>query len=99
MQEIYKMNKEDKKLRVINHFNRFGLSKREGEIVFEILEGKRNKEIADKLYITEKTVKFHLSSIYRKVGVDGRRKLFAEIWNIKLSIAENQAKHLSLIHI
>jgi two-component system, NarL family, response regulator YdfI len=34
--------------------------------------GERNKEIAYKLGITERTIKAHLQSIYQKFGVDSR---------------------------
>jgi DNA-binding NarL/FixJ family response regulator len=35
----------------------------------------RNKEIADKLFITEQTVKNHVHSIFDKLGVSGRLEL------------------------
>ncbi len=35
-------------------------------------EGLSNLDIASKLYVTEQTVKFHLSNIYRKLGVGNR---------------------------
>jgi LuxR family maltose regulon positive regulatory protein len=48
------------------------LSKRELEIVRLIVEGYSNKEIAQKLYISLRTVKYHATSIYSKLGVSGR---------------------------
>ena len=48
------------------------LSKRECEILKLLTKGIRNKEIGMKLFISEKTVKSHLSSIYRKIGVNNR---------------------------
>ena len=38
-------------------------------------EGLRNKEIAERLSITEGTVKIHLHNIYDKLGVGGRMEL------------------------
>jgi DNA-binding NarL/FixJ family response regulator len=51
------------------------LSPRETEIVKMIAGGLRNKEIASKLSIGEGTVKTHLHTIYRKLGVEGRVEL------------------------
>jgi len=51
------------------------LAKREKEIVFHICQGFRNKEIADKLHISEQTVKSHCNRIYRKLGVSDRLQL------------------------
>jgi LuxR family maltose regulon positive regulatory protein len=48
------------------------LSKREMEIIRLIVEGYSNKEIAQKLYISLRTVKYHTTSIYAKLGVSGR---------------------------
>lgn len=38
-------------------------------------EGLGNREIAEALYVTPKTVEVHLSSAYRKLGVRSRRDL------------------------
>lgn len=51
------------------------LAKREKEIVFHICQGYRNKEIAQKLNISEQTVKSHCNRIYRKLGVSDRLQL------------------------
>lgn len=48
------------------------LSEREKEIMRLILEGKSNREIATDLFIAEVTVKKHVSSIYKKLEVNGR---------------------------
>lgn len=49
-----------------------GLTDRELSILRLVAEGLSNLEIASKLYVTEQTVKFHLSNIYRKLGVGNR---------------------------
>ena len=51
------------------------LTPREIEIVKMIASGLRNKAIADRLSISEGTVKIHLHNIYEKLGVDGRLEL------------------------
>jgi DNA-binding NarL/FixJ family response regulator len=50
----------------------YGLTKREQEILRLVAEGRSNGEVARKLWVTEQTVKFHLSNIYRKLGVSNR---------------------------
>jgi DNA-binding NarL/FixJ family response regulator len=51
------------------------LSPREIEVVRLVARGLRNKEIAQRLSITEGTVKVHLHNIYEKLHVDGRTAL------------------------
>ncbi|ARJ50110.1 response regulator [Staphylococcus lutrae] len=48
------------------------LSKRETEVLKEMAKGKTNKEIADTLYVSEKTIKTHVSHIFTKLGVTDR---------------------------
>ena len=52
--------------------NEEGLTKREMEVLKLIAEGLYNKEIADRLTISEKTVKNHVSNIFRKIDVSDR---------------------------
>jgi len=49
-----------------------GLTTRERQILMLVAEGRQNLEIAERLWITEQTVKFHLSNVYRKLGVANR---------------------------
>jgi DNA-binding NarL/FixJ family response regulator len=51
------------------------LTKREIEVIRMVGEGFKNKVIADRLAISEATVRHHLSSIYGKVGVEDRLNL------------------------
>lgn len=51
------------------------LTLREREIVRMAGGGLRNRDIAERLFITEGTVKLHLHNIYRKLGVNGRPEL------------------------
>lgn len=48
------------------------LTNREWEVLQLLAEGKKNKEIAKQLSITENTVEHHLKNIYIKLGVDNR---------------------------
>jgi DNA-binding NarL/FixJ family response regulator len=49
-----------------------GLTRRELEILRLVAEGLPNAELARRLWVTEQTVKFHLSNIYRKLSVGNR---------------------------
>ena len=51
------------------------LTKREMDLIPLIGRGLKNKEIAEELFIAESTVRHHLTSIYRKLGVSGRVEL------------------------
>ena len=51
------------------------LTTRELEIVRMIAQGLRNKAIAERLSISEGTVKIHLHNVYEKLGLDGRLEL------------------------
>ena len=51
------------------------LSKREREVVALIGEGLKNKQIADRLFLSETTIQHHLSSIFSKLGVTDRLEL------------------------
>lgn len=53
----------------------YGLTKRELEIAGLIAEGKSNCEIAEQLYISETTVKKHVSNIFEKMGISRREEL------------------------
>jgi DNA-binding NarL/FixJ family response regulator len=48
------------------------LTEREREVLVLIAKGLRNKEIADTLFISERTVKFHANALYQKLNVTSR---------------------------
>jgi DNA-binding NarL/FixJ family response regulator len=52
--------------------NEYSLTQREHDILALLAEGKSNREIAQRLYLSEKTVKAHLAAIFRKLGVTNR---------------------------
>jgi DNA-binding NarL/FixJ family response regulator len=49
-----------------------GLTEREVEILRLVAQGLSNKVIARRLWVTEQTVKFHLSNVYRKLDINNR---------------------------
>lgn len=80
---------------LVKEFNRNGkiedeckrssLTRREYEVLILIAEGRNNKEIADILFISEKTVKNHVSNIFKKIEVNDRTQaaIYAYKHNIK----------------
>ena len=60
------------------------LTKRELEVLILVSEGMFNKEIADKLEISERTVKNHISNIFKKIDVADRTQ--AAVFAIKNSL-------------
>jgi len=48
------------------------LTRREKEVITELSKGLYYKEIAGKIFISQETVKKHVKSIYRKMGVRNR---------------------------
>jgi two-component system response regulator DegU len=57
-----------------------GLTQRELEIINCIACGDSNKDIAEMLFISEKTVKNHVSNILKKLGVEDRTQVAAYLW-------------------
>ena len=49
-----------------------GLTEREMTILKALARGLSNKQISQELWVTEQTVKFHVSNVYRKLGVTNR---------------------------
>jgi DNA-binding NarL/FixJ family response regulator len=54
------------------HRNEYSLTQREHDILALLSEGRSNREIAQALFLSEKTVKAHLAAIFRKLGVTNR---------------------------
>ncbi|MEM7007898.1 MAG: LuxR C-terminal-related transcriptional regulator [Thermodesulfobacteriota bacterium] len=50
-------------------------TRRELEIIQLVVSGQKNREIGDKLFISEKTVKHHLTKIFRKLNINRRVQL------------------------
>lgn len=68
-----------------------GLSNRESEVACLVTKGLSNKEVANQLFVTEKTVKFHLTNIYKKMNVKSRAQLI--VWCLPhLGFVENEVE-------
>lgn len=58
--------------RLANHMSDEALTAREVEILQQIAEGNRNRDIAERLFISEGTVKVHIKHIMEKLGANDR---------------------------
>jgi DNA-binding NarL/FixJ family response regulator len=59
------------------HYSDEALTGREVEVLRQIAGGNRNRDIADKLFITEETVKVHIKHIMEKLGASDRTQAVA----------------------
>ena len=57
-------------------------TERERDVLYLLLLGLNNKEISDKLFISNHTTKAHVASIYKKLGVSNRVQAVVKSLNI-----------------
>ena len=62
----------------------FNLSPREKEVLGVLAEGRSNREIAQRLFISERTVAVHVGNILAKLGVSGRVEAATVAWRLGL---------------
>ncbi len=72
---------EERKNFLREYFFKKNLSKSEVEVVILVLQGLINREVANKLCVAEKTIKFHLGNAYKKLNISRRSQL---IWTLPL---------------
>lgn len=73
----------DPELRPISE--RMLLTSREQDVLKLVIKGLSNREIAETLFISEHTVKNHMSNIFQKLGVSDRTQLIAKVYRNKTS--------------
>jgi DNA-binding NarL/FixJ family response regulator len=73
--------------------NSNGLTPQEWKVLGLLASGARNKEIANRLSVSENTVKTHLSTIYRKINVDCR--LAATLYYFQQARSDGKYSHKS----
>lgn len=61
-----------------NEIQSVKLTKREAEVLQRVIEGKSSKDVADELFVSKRTVDFHLANIYSKLAVTNRLQAFRE---------------------
>lgn len=52
------------------------LTKREIEVLTHVIQGKSSREVADTLFVSKRTVDFHLANVYDKLHVSNRVQAF-----------------------
>src|SRR5919205_2581300 len=62
---------------LLEHMSDEGLTEREVEVLREVAGGNRNREIAERLFISEETVKVHIKHIMEKLGANDRTQAVA----------------------
>ena len=67
-----------------------GLSKRESEVVMLVVQGLTNKQVADQLCVAEKTVKFHLTNVYKRMKIRRRSEI---IWSLPIAEFRERIKN------
>jgi DNA-binding NarL/FixJ family response regulator len=70
-----------------------GLTDREVEMMKAVAGGLSNKAIAQRFWITEQTVKFHLTNIYRKIGVSNRTE--AAAWALSKGLSDDDREEVA----
>ena len=71
--KLLSKQKEDEQAIIdMNRAKELDFSVREGEVLQEMVKGKSNKEIGESLFISESTVKTHVSNILSKLGAKRR---------------------------
>jgi DNA-binding CsgD family transcriptional regulator len=69
---------EERDLYLLNSLEMLGLSDRETEVLYWIVQGRDNKAIASQLSIHTSTVRKHLESIYDKLDVQSRTEAIVQ---------------------
>lgn len=73
--------------KIINNMDKYitsPLTDREKDVLLLVREGYTNREIAQKLYITEFTVKSHVSNIFKKLQVANRPRAILKAMQMEL---------------
>lgn len=74
-----------------------GMTIGEAKVAQPVLEGKSNNEIAAQLFISEKTVKFHLTKIFRKFECKSRSQFIVKFLNQRPVVVSEESSD-TLVH-
>jgi DNA-binding CsgD family transcriptional regulator len=65
------------------------LTESERQVAVLVAEGMSNPQVAERLFVSRGTVKFHLANIFGKLGLGGRTQLAREVWRHQQAAPEN----------
>ncbi|OHX66599.1 7TM diverse intracellular signaling domain-containing protein [Flammeovirga pacifica] len=71
-----KKNKQDWKLKIRKEY---GLTKQEFVVLEQILLQKKNQEIADELFVSLNTIKYHTKNIYKKLEINSKKQVLDKV--------------------
>jgi DNA-binding NarL/FixJ family response regulator len=74
----------------VAYHKKSALSEREFEVAWLLFRGYTNRQIAEELFITESTVKKHVSHIYEKMQVSGRKEFKENIKTVMKAMSSNK---------
>jgi len=75
VQKIFRQDAPAKKSLPVEFMEQFSITLRERETITLLLQGKSNREIGEKLFISPRTVEAHIYNIYRKCSVKNKMEL------------------------
>ena len=82
--EIEQKVKEKQLIDIENFINKYKFTQKEKEVcIFILKENKKTKEISENLYISERSVQRHLTSIYRKTNTSSRNELYNLFYKVE----------------
>jgi len=85
------LNRTNRPPGTVSGDNKFGLTKRELQVISALVEGQSNKDIAATFGVSEYTVKHHLTNVFDKLGVYNRLELVLFAIRHQLCIAPDEA--------
>jgi two-component system response regulator DevR len=65
------------------------LTRREKEVLVLVLEGRSSKEAGEALGLSARTIEYHLSNIYKKLGVSNKLQAFREAGRLGILVPGN----------
>lgn len=68
---------------------KYALSERETEVFSLLVEGLSNKEISEQLFISEHTVKNHITHIFQKLGISDRMQAMSKIYQTSIEVSQH----------
>ena len=78
--------------KLLAYKNRYGLSVRETDVLAHILKDRSINEIAEELFISPSTVKFHVANLLKKTGAGSQRRLKQIVSEYDRFLGESQNK-------